>query len=47
MDSRTPFGREYEATGCTKFTVHKAEDVHNHFMIVTGDYLVELESKKE
>ena len=35
--SRTPFGREYEVTACTKFNTHKAEDVNNYFMIVTGD----------
>lgn len=40
---RTPFGREYETTGATRFTIpQKVEDVHNHFMIVTGDYLEDL-----
>ena len=34
---RTPFGREYELTACTKFNTHKAEDVDNYFMIITGD----------
>ena len=34
---RTPFGREYEVTACTKFNTHKAEDVNNHFMLITGD----------
>ena len=34
---RTPFGREYEVTACTRFNTHKAEDVDNYFMIVTGD----------
>lgn len=34
---RTPFGREFEVTACTKYNTHKAEDLHNHFMLVTGD----------
>ena len=34
---RTPFGREYEVTAKTKYNVHKVEDVHNHFMIVSGN----------
>eukprot|EP00731_Ephydatia_muelleri_P016538 Em0009g962a len=34
---RTPYGREYELTACTKYDIHKAEDPINHFMIVTGD----------
>ena len=34
---RTPFGREYEVTACTKFNTHKAEDVDNYFMMITGD----------
>jgi hypothetical protein len=33
---KTPFGRELEVTGHTHFNTHKAEDVHNHFMVVTG-----------
>lgn len=34
---RTPYGREYEVTACTKYDIHKAEDPMNHFMVVTGD----------
>ncbi|CAI8016469.1 Cilia- and flagella-associated protein 161 [Geodia barretti] len=33
---KTPFGRELEVTGHTHLNTHKAEDVHNHFMVVTG-----------
>lgn len=36
---RTPFGREFEATACSKFNLHKVEMEHNHFMVVTGNYL--------
>lgn len=44
---RTPFGHEYEATAFTKYNIHKAEDILNHFMVVTGTYLEELISKME
>lgn len=32
---KTPFGREFETTACTKFNTHKVEDLHNHFVIAT------------
>ena len=38
---------EYEATAGTKFTLHKAEDVQNHFMVVTGDFLKDIMSKQK
>lgn len=41
---RTPYGREFEITGCTKFNKFKAEDIHNHFIVVTGN-MEELLSK--
>lgn len=45
---RTSFGREYEATGGTKFTIpFRTEDTQNYFMVVTGTYLEELIAKKE
>lgn len=34
---RTPFGREYEVTACSKFDSHNAEDPQNHFMVVAGN----------
>lgn len=44
---RTPFGREFETTGKTRYNLHKIELEHNHFMVVTGSYLEELIAKKE
>ena len=44
---RTPFGREFETTGATRYNLFKVELEHNHFMVITGTYLEDLIAKKE